>query len=170
MRKPQGWPCRRSIRLKSFDYSRPGAYFITVGTQNRRPLFGRIISDQVQLSPAGQMISSVWSELPVHYPGVSLDDFIVMPNHVHGIIVLKEAGIDEPISLGDVVHRFKSFTTARYRRAVREDGWPAFDRRLWHRNYYERIVRDRAALLAIRRYIAANPRCWKPRPTYPRSS
>jgi len=161
MRTPEGWPCRRSIRLKGFDYSLPGPYFITIGTQNQRPLFGDIVTGQVQLNPAGQMISGVWCELPEHYPGVTLDAFVVMPNHVHGIVVLGRASIHEPISLGDVVHRFKSFTTARYRLAVRESGWPRFHGRLWHRNYYERIVRNRAALLAIRRYIADNPRSWK---------
>ncbi len=103
------------------------------------------------------MISRVWRELPERYPGVALDAFIVMPDHLHGIIVLEQAGIHDPMTLGDVVHRFKSFTTARYRIAVREDGWPRLHGRLWHRNYYERIVRDHTALQAIRRYIANNP-------------
>jgi len=156
MRTPEGWPCRRSIRLKGFDYSRAGWYFVTIGTQNRLRLLGQANGGQIRLSPAGEMVSGLWLELPQHYPGVAVDAFVVMPDHVHGIIVLR-AAISRPLSLGDVVHRFKSLTTARYRIGVHTAGWPRFPRRLWHRNYYERIIRDPAALFAIRRYIANNP-------------
>jgi REP element-mobilizing transposase RayT len=156
MRTPEGWPCRRSIRLQNFDYSRPGAYFVTIGTRHGLDLFGKISNGLMRLNPAGRMVSRVWHELPEHCAGVGLDAFVVMPDHIHGIVVLR-SGDSRRITLSDVVHRFKSFTTAQYRRGVRAAGWPPFPGRLWHRNYYERIVRDEGSLLAIRRYIAENP-------------
>lgn len=163
MQTPEGWPCRRSIRLKGFDYSRPGFYFVTIGTQNRLPLFGRIGAGRMRLNQAGRMVSEVWAQLPERYAGVNLDAFVVMPDHMHGIIVLGADRARPSIGLPEVVHRFKSFSTARYRLAVRREGWPPFPGRLWHRNYYERIIRDQAALRAIRRYIAQNPVRWNAR-------
>jgi REP element-mobilizing transposase RayT len=158
MRTPQGWPCRRSIRLRGFDYRRPGFYFVTIGTQNRLPLFGRVRQGEVRLNEAGRMVSQIWWQLPHRYAGITLDAFVLMPDHVHGIIVLGADGVRPSMGVPDVVHRFKSFTTTQYRRGVNFEGWQPFPGRLWHRNYYERIIRDRAALHAIRRYIADNPR------------
>ena len=83
---------RRSIRLKGYDYSAAGAHFVTICTQERTCLFGDVADGQVRLNDAGKMVETVWSELPGHYLGVELDEFIVMPNHVHGIIVLVGAG------------------------------------------------------------------------------
>ncbi len=80
---------RRSIRLKGYDYSRPGAYFVTICAQNHECLFGEIQERRMILNEAGCMVQAVWHELPQHYPDVDVDAFVVMPNHVHGIIVLK---------------------------------------------------------------------------------
>ncbi len=79
---------RRSIRLKGYDYTQAGAYFVTICTQNRECLFGEVVDGEMRLNAAGQMIQSVWNELPAFYPGVDIDEFVVMPNHIHGIIVL----------------------------------------------------------------------------------
>ena len=79
---------RRSIRLPGYDYTACGAYFVTICTQGGACLFGEIINDQMQINDAGRMILDVWRELPAFYPGVAIDAFIAMPNHVHGIIVL----------------------------------------------------------------------------------
>jgi REP element-mobilizing transposase RayT len=79
---------RRSIRLAGYDYSQAGAYFVTIVTQNRLSLFGQIVDGEMHLSAAGQMVQRTWDEIPDHYPGVDIDAFVVMPNHVHGIIVL----------------------------------------------------------------------------------
>ena len=83
---------RRSIRLRGYDYTSAGAYFATICTQERACLFGDVADGQVRLNDAGNMVESIWSELPGHYPGVEVDAFIVMPNHLHGIIVLVGAG------------------------------------------------------------------------------
>ena len=83
---------RRSIRLKGYDYTQPGAYFITICTQDRAYLFGEVVDGEMRLNNAGRMVQDVWNDLPTFYPGVQTDAFIVMPNHIHGIIILVGAG------------------------------------------------------------------------------
>lgn len=78
---------RRSIRLRGYEYTQSGAYFVTICTQNRDCLFGEIVKGIMDANDAGRMIQSVWDELPQHYPGVDVDAFVVMPNHIHGIIL-----------------------------------------------------------------------------------
>jgi len=88
---------RHSIRLKGYDYTQAGAYFITICTHGRECLFGEVVDGEMRLNDAGRMIESVWNEMPAFYPGVNTDGFVVMPNHVHGIVVLVGA------TAGDVV-------------------------------------------------------------------
>lgn len=83
---------RRSIRLKGYDYSRAGAYFLTICTQHKTCIFGKIADGQMRLNEAGEMVRRVWTEIPTHYPGVNLGEFIVMPNHIHGVVILVGAG------------------------------------------------------------------------------
>lgn len=180
---------RRSIRLPAYDYRQPGAYFVTICTQNRELMFGEVVKGQMILNGPGQMVESVWRELPQHYPGVEVDTFVVMPNHLHGVIILVGAGPracpnnpGQPqgvrgqsqgvaptgtMSLPDVVHRFKSLTTARYRRGILHGRWLPFPGRLWQRNYYERVIRNERELAAIRQYIADNARRWEEDPENP---
>lgn len=166
---------RRSIRLKGFDYSSVGAYFVTVCAQGRRGLFGELVDGEMHLSPAGEGGLEVWNPMPEHDP-VGTDAFVGMPNHIHGIIVLGNAGAaprgragvggqaqgpaPTGLTLPDGVHRFKTLTTSRYVRGVKGSGWPPFDKRLWQRNYYERVIRDEDELRAIREYIVHNPLGW----------
>ena len=77
---------RKSIRLRGYDYSQPGAYFITICTHQRQPMFGDIVDGNMMLNAAGNMVDAVWRELPNHYPGVALGEHIVMPNHFHGVV------------------------------------------------------------------------------------
>jgi REP element-mobilizing transposase RayT len=169
---------RRSIRLKGYDYSQAGAYFVTICTQNRVCLFGEVAEGEMWFNDAGQMVETVWGELPIFYPGVDIDGFVAMPNHIHGIIVLVGAaprgrpdlappqamgqarGPAPTLSLSDVVHRFKTMTTKRYADGVKQWGWMPFPDRLWQRNYYEHIIRDEESLNRIRQYIVDNPACW----------
>ncbi len=111
------------------------------------------------LNDAGQMVRTVWDELPAHYPGVGIDAFVVMPDHIHGIVRLegRARGPAPTISLPDVVHWLKTLTTKRYVDGVTRCGWPRFPGRLWQRNYYETIVRTGTALANIRAYIRNNP-------------
>ncbi len=90
---------RRSIRLKGYDYSQPGAYFLTLCTQDRKCLYGEIVDDKMCLNDAGQMVQTVWNEIPAYYPGIDIDAFMIMPNHIHGIIKIVGApprGLPEP--------------------------------------------------------------------------
>jgi REP element-mobilizing transposase RayT len=165
-------PNRRSIRLRGYDYSKVGAYFVTICAQNRTCLFGEIVDGGMRLNDAGQMVQLVWNEMPAFYPGVETDEFVVMPNHIHGIIILVGAaprgrpvlgqarGPAPTMSLGDVVQRFKTMTTKRYADAVKQSGWSPFSGRLWQRNYYEHIVRNDDELNRIREYIVNNPLQW----------
>lgn len=170
---------RRSIRLKEYNYNRRGAYFVTICVNQRECLLGEIIDNQILLNDIGMMVQQVWLELSEKYPGVGLDEFVIMPNHIHGIILLEDTNqkswqsegqpqdMGQPqgvaptgLSLPDVVHRFKSYTTTKYRHGVRDFGWKPFQGRLWQRNYYEHIIRNDQSLNAIRSYIEKNPRMW----------
>ena len=86
---------RRSIRLKGYDYAQAGAYFVTICTQNRECLFGNVANGEMVLNDAGRMIQTVWDEMPEHYFGVAIDIFQIMPNHIHGIIILTN-----PVTVG----------------------------------------------------------------------
>jgi REP element-mobilizing transposase RayT len=83
---------RKQIRLREYDYSMPGAYFITICTKNRECLFGHIADGKMILNDAGRMVQTVWDEIPQYYPGIETDEFIIMPTHIHGIIVIVGAG------------------------------------------------------------------------------
>lgn len=91
-RRDNARPSRRSLRLATYDYSQAGAYFVTICTQERACLFGHIEEGQMWQSPAGDMVRAVWNELPQYYPRIEIDAFVVMPNHVHGIILLIDVG------------------------------------------------------------------------------
>jgi REP-associated tyrosine transposase len=282
---------RHSIRLRGYDYSWTGAYFVTIVAQHRSPRFGHVVHGRMVMSEAGSMVYSVVADLDTWHPRVCVDVFQIMPDHIHAIIILRDAGQTTPpdatspvgagpracprdatpsppsrrgvasssdqhrtihdapnpsvttrhddrettphgilggsahpgcrgqargpaptgsssrdatnhvvnvvardtsscdatypidnvvarstslrgvthpihgtnphvVTLSDVVQRIKSMTTAQYRHAVINYGWPPFSGRLWQRNYYERIIRDDRALANIRRYIRANPRNW----------
>ncbi len=172
---------RRSIRLQGYDYTQPGAYFITICTQDRACLFGEVMDGEMRLNDAGQMVHVEWESLPKRFPRVALDAFVIMPNHLHGIIVIT----DHPVNcaglvpaqnnrtttnrattrvaptVGDIVGAFKSRTTVLYTHGVKQRRGPPFAGRLWQRNYYEYIIRDHRFLNRIREYILQNPLQWE---------
>ena len=162
---------RRSIRLDGFDYSSAGAYFISVVAQGRLCLFGSVDGGKMRLNGAGEMVRRVWEAMPDRFPHVVMDAFVVMPNHVHGVIFIGRAeamigaGLGEigggVPALGDAVRAFKSLTTVEYGRGVRGMGWERFEKRLWQRNYYERVIRNESELRAVRAYVVNNPRNWE---------
>jgi putative transposase len=157
---------RRSIRLPHYDYTRAGAYFVTVVAQDRQCVFAEIVANEAVLTAAGVMVWEVLQALPTHYRGVGVDACVVMPNHVHSIVMLADVEHDvsatspKRLSLPDVVHRFKTMTTTRYIAGVNQHGWPGFRKRLWQRNYYEEVIRSEARWNQVRQYIADNPRRW----------
>ena len=153
---------RRSIRLKGYDYSQPGAYAVTICVQGRFCIWGEIESGEMLLSPAGKMVQGVWLQLPARFPTVDLDAAVIMPNHFHGILLLSDRTptTGQRPKLSEVVGAVKSITTHQYIQGVKGKGWQPFPGRLWQRNYYEHIVRDTADMNRIRQYIANNPSLW----------
>ncbi|MDO8281622.1 MAG: transposase [Thermodesulfovibrionia bacterium] len=165
---------RRSIRLKEYDYSQAGAYFVTICTASRECLFGIIEDAQMKMNDAGKMVQNVWHELPGRFSEIHLDEFIIMPNHIHGIILLvgaplvgarfsKEdrAGTRPAPTLGDIIGAFKSITTHSYTEGVKQQQWQRYSDKLWQRNYYEHIIRSEPELNKIREYIVNNSLRWE---------
>ena len=157
---------RHSIRLRGYDYSQAGAYFVTVCVQRHECLFGDVANGKMRLNDAGRTAQTAGEGLPDHFPSVELDTFVVMPNHVHGIIVLVGAGLALPKrgaassapttpTLGNVMRAFKSISAINVNRLLSRSG-----QSLWQRNYYEHIIRDAESLDRIREYIVANPLRW----------
>ena len=146
---------RQSIRLRDYDYSQEGAYFVTICVQDRQPLFGSVVDGEMCLDANGLLARSTWTGLTTRFPSVALDEFVLMPNHLHGIVLLtsRQAPSDKVLDLGEVIRAFKAVTT----RGVRQSGRPDF---AWQRNYYEHVVRDEHDLLRIQQYIGNNPAAW----------
>ena len=171
-------PGRRSLRLGGFDYARPGTYFVTVRARDGSPTaFGRASANGVQLNAAGRIAEACWLRIPEHFPGVQLDAFVIMPDHVHGILRIRR-GQDTrsvgaqhaaplhfpvrptiasrahvvPASLGAIVRSFKSAVSKRVNEMRGAPGAP-----VWQRNYFDRIIRDKHELHRARCYIRANP-------------
>jgi len=181
---------RRSIRLREYDYSLVGAYFVTVCANGQECLFGDCADGDMRVNDAGRMVVDIWNSLPERFLNVALDEYMIMPNHFHGIIVLEDANehrgepcvrpaLDDPIengcragdhndrpygthvgSVSRIVQAFKSLTTVKYVRGVNDRNWSQFSGRLWQRNFYERIIRDKKEMSAIREYIRFNPSKW----------
>ena len=154
------WQARRSPRLAGFDYSQPGLYFVTVFTWGREPLLGEVVANEVQLSQAGRAALEVWEALPLRFPAVDLDAFVVMPNHIHGILVLGGNADLSPDParphLAAVMRAFKSVSGIQGNRALGRINQP-----FWQRSYHDHIVRNARELALIRQYIADNPARWE---------
>lgn len=172
------FPNRRSTRLQEYDYSSPGAYFVTLSVQDNLAMFGGITDDRMILNAAGTMIEREWLNLPSKYSFLELDEYVLMPNYFHGILCLllletsatdkKEPGEHkvrpygtESGSIGRIIQAFKSRTTILYGRGVKEDGWTPFNHKLWQRGYYEHVFRNQHDLEDTREYINLNPRRYK---------
>ena len=157
---------RRSIRLKNYDYSQAGLYFITICTHERQLLLGRIDNGRMQLNPWGEIVQRVWFELPEHYAHIRLHEFVIMPNHIHGIVEIKTLAELLPVGVGlkptptrhglfEIVRAFKTFSARRINEKRHTVGC-----KIWQRNYYEHIIRSEASYLTISEYIQTNPQRW----------
>jgi len=148
-------PRRRTTRLRNYDYSQTGCYFVTICSYRRCHIFGEISNGTMYLNDSGMIVSDCWIELPDHFTQIGLDAFVIMPNHVHGIIMLNESTDSPKPSLGNVVGAFKSAST----RIIRKVCGQSFGN-VWQRNYYEHIIRNEESLDRIRQYIIHNPLSW----------
>ncbi|HEY7609317.1 MAG TPA: transposase [Alphaproteobacteria bacterium] len=158
---------RKSTRLRGFDYSAPNCYFATLCTAMRRLALGRVRETEVDLSPAGRIVERTWCDLPGFYRNDDIDNFIVMPNHVHGMLVLTEVRRDDaypdrrPRSLSEVIRGFKSMSA----RAIGRSAAPG--KPFWQRGFCEHIVRSETDLERICEYIDNNPIAWANDPENP---
>ena len=137
---------RKNPRLTQFDYRTPGAYFITLVTRQRALRLGEILSGSLHASPAGLCVTEEWERLSARYSTLATDAFVVMPNHLHGIIWLHPGN---RCSLSAIINHFKAGIS-------RRAGVP-----LWQRGFYDRVIRTEQELDAVHRYIAENPLKWE---------
>ena len=162
---------RHSIRLKGYDYSQAGAYFITICVKDRKCLLGEVINGEIILSDIGKIIEECWNKIPTHFNSVNLDAFVVMPNHLHGIVLITDnrrgVQLNAPTimnfyklispkqnTLSVIIRTFKAVVTTH----SRKNNYPSFQ---WQRNYYEHIIRSEDELNSIREYILNNPLHWQ---------
>jgi REP element-mobilizing transposase RayT len=177
---------RRSIRLRGYDYTQVGAYFVTMVTQGRACLFGDVVNGEMVLNDLGKIVQKWWDDLPIHFSNVETGVFVVMPNHVHGVIIIvhdgrgavsapglmhdsatnydgsSQTGREDPAptgkpTLGQVVAYFKYQSTKEINGL---DGSRVLTN-IWQRNYYERIIRNVREMEAIWGYIEGNPANWE---------
>ncbi|HKJ28450.1 MAG TPA: transposase [Anaerolineales bacterium] len=146
---------RKPTRLKGYDYSTPGTYFVTICTFHRECLFGEVDGDKIQLNPIGKLVEKIWFGLPRQFLHIKADHFVVMPNHVHGLIEIMPNEIKSRHGLSDIMNGYKSRTTRLVNRIRDTKGVP-----LWQRSFYDRIIRDEKQLLTVIEYIRQNPSRW----------
>ena len=149
---------RKSIRLKDYDYSMSGGYFVTICVQEMKCVMGEIAGGDMQLNGFGKIVEQIWEELPNRFPTIELDVFVVMPNHFHGIVFLQNPGAasSTPTTLGKVIRAFKSISAIEVNRRLETQG-----KQFWQRNFFERVIRNEKEMDKIREYIINNPLQWE---------
>jgi putative transposase len=171
---------RRSIRLKGYDYSQNGAYFITLCTQDRQPIFGKVIDGEMQLSPFGIIARDEWLKTSELRKNIQMDEFVVMPNHMHGIIVIDDGigtgtlqraptkaptverfGKPTSNTIPTIIRGFKAAVTKQINTIQINAGKYSLPERIWQKNYYEHVIRNEVSLNKIREYIRSNPLNWQ---------
>ncbi|KAA3596336.1 MAG: hypothetical protein DWQ06_15790 [Calditrichaeota bacterium] len=162
---------RKLNRLKNYDYSQNGFYFVTLCTKNRIEYFGRIENGKMILNEFGEFAEKCWYEIPEHFPNVRLDEFVIMPNHIHGVIVIVQNVGNDVVgnknfcslpnwqtklsrSLSSIIRGFKIGVTKYFRQ---KDNFEF----AWQKSFYDKIIRDENELFNIRNYIRNNPLKWE---------
>ncbi len=163
---------RKSLRLPWYDYSSKGAYFVTINSHHRKPLFGEIQNGKMILSKAGIIAVHQWRKIPKYMPNVEIDQFVIMPDHMHGIIIftnhivhagaVHEPPLHEPhpqprriMGLPRIIGHYKMISSKHINLLRNTPGIP-----VWQRNYFECIIKSEKSINRIRRYIVNNPRQW----------
>ena len=163
------FPNRKKIRLRDYDYTKPGYYFVTINRNKNIQNVSKIINGKIELNESGKIIDMVWHDLPKHYPNCKLDEYIIMPNHVHGIIKLIDCREwfttipDKNVKtsktnhgLPEIIRGFKTFSSKTINEKIKPV--PKFR---WQKSYYDRIIRNERELDNVRRYIKNNPLNWE---------
>ncbi|AEE87585.1 hypothetical protein FNFX1_1199 [Francisella cf. novicida Fx1] len=173
----------KNLRLKYYDYSSNGAYFVTICVNNRECLFGNILDSQMCLNDAGLLIDEIYHDLENKFTNIQCGEYVIMPNHFHCVIhicndryrINERANIEfaptkvpvgvesisTRVSLSQIIQTFKRQTTIEYINGVKTKNWQPFDKRLWQRNYYEHIIRNEKSYNEIIKYIQLNPLKWE---------
>jgi len=152
---------RQSIRLRGYDYSQAGAYFLTTCAQDRKCVFGKIENGVMIPNKFGDIVYEYWQKIPEHFQNIEIDFAVVMPNHFHGILVICDqvlGGETPPLRkpiLGQMVGYFKYQTTKSINKIRNQMGV-----KIWQRNYYDHIIRTEESLENLREYILQNPLRW----------
>jgi REP element-mobilizing transposase RayT len=180
MHNPILLPHRKQLRLRGYDYAFPGVYFVTICSAGKLAVFGAVSGEKIVLSPAGEIVRSEWIALAERFAGLLLDEFVIMPNHLHGVLAFvgraggaslgptggaspaPEGGASPSPTLFAVMGAFKSISTIKVNKLLGRRGVP-----LWQRSYYEHIVRTGEDLRKIQRYILENPLIWSLDPENP---
>jgi putative transposase len=169
---------RRSVRLRGYDYSQNGLYFVTICCHERQSLFGAVLDNKMCLNDAGRLAHEEWGKTGAMRENIELHEFVVMPNHIHGIVEIVGAHcmrhdsasddatvqsgrgasgrVQRAPTVGDVVRGYKSAVTKRINQLRNLSNPP-----VWQRNYYEHIIRNEEAYLKIAEYIQTNPQRWE---------
>jgi putative transposase len=169
-------PQRRSPRLKGYDYTQEGAYFVTICTRHRVHLFGEVVDGEMILNEVGAIAAACWEEISAHFPNVEIDAAVVMPNHVHGIVVIVEKeeekkpnghdascpysdgetfGQPRRGSLSNIIRLYKAAVTRKIGRSFPEVEMP-----IWQGRFHDHIIRNQRSLDVIREYVVNNPARW----------
>lgn len=147
-------------RLKDWDYSSPGYYFVTICTRIFQPHFGKVIEGVMKLDQIGEIAFKYWVNIPEHFSNAELDEFVIMSNHMHGIVIIHKqvetqhaASLSKPGSLSAIIRSYKSAVTL----WARQNGYPAF---AWQTRFYDHIINNDESLHEIRYYIRHTPLKW----------
>jgi REP element-mobilizing transposase RayT len=175
--KPENYKYHLALRLKGYDYSKPGIYFITICTKDRQELFGKVENCRSILNNIGLVAGECWMEVPRHFPNASLMDYIVMPDHLHGLICLNEKedgtiyrastekakSFGKPIigSIPTIIRAYKAAVTRIINRNNSKSRGKIHRAPIWQPGYYEHIIRDEEELNYTINYIKSNPSNWE---------
>jgi putative transposase len=165
---------RKSNRLKNYDYSQNGMYFVTICTKNREKLFGEVVNGEMMLNYVGKITEQCWLKISIHFPYISLDKFVIMPNHIHGILEIVNNDSDvgnahvrsknndrTKMSLSKVIQGFKSSVTRKILYPEQERIYAFPTKFSWQKSFHDRIIRNETELNKIREYIHKNPANWE---------
>ena len=165
---------RKLNRLKDYDYSVTGYYFITICSKNRKIIFGEYIEnpvgtalaavhckDNIKLSKLGQIIDNQWNDIPNQYNDIELDQYVIMPNHIHGILIIsKRTGASPVPTISKIIGSFKSKSSVEYLQYIKNNNLN-ISGQIWQRSFFDHIIRNERTLNAIRDYITHNPMNWE---------
>lgn len=146
------FPNRKHPRKRAHDYTLPGAYFVTFTTHLREPRLAHFARNRLVLLPLGETVTRLWAEVPRTFPTVHVDTFVIMPDHVHALLLLGDETTDRPVSLSDVVRWIKGCAAHEHRSPEAVGHVP-----IWQASFHDRIICDSPGMARVRRYIEMNP-------------